>query len=126
MAMNRLLAAGALSAVLCAATGAGAAGPGLAPQALDMAHGSGILHRTHDAAQVVDELRAKGYYRIVVTDPYLPKIQINACKDGNRWHLHANYYGDIYHRDLIGPCNGYGRRYGRRGYGDWWGSNGDY
>jgi hypothetical protein len=50
-------------------------------------------------------------------------MQINACKDGNRWHLHANYYGDITHRRWIGPCFGY--RYGHR-YRRWQNDYGDY
>lgn len=88
----------------------------------DAAKESGsLILKVHDAGQVVSELRAKGYHRIQVVDPYLPKIQVNACKDGRRWHLHANYYGDIVHRKYIGRCGGYRypSDYDYDGYGDY-------
>lgn len=102
---------------------ASAANLGLTLPAFETQHPNGLIHRVHDAGQVVYELRAKGYHQIRVVDPYLPKIQVDACKDGNRWHLHANYYGDITHREWVGPCYGdrYGSRYRpwRRGYGEY-------
>lgn len=119
--MRSSVIAGALAAsMLASVTTANAANVGLPSRAFEQAHAGGLVHRVHDASEVVDELRAKGYHQIRVVDPSLPRIRINACKDGNRWHLHANYYGDIVHRELIGPCyrdrDGYGYR---GGYGNY-------
>jgi len=107
--------------LLASVSTASAANLGLTLPTFETQHPNGLIHRVHDAGQVVYELRAKGYHQIRVVDPYLPKIQVDACKDGNRWHLHANYYGDITHREWVGPCHGYGYRYRswRRGYGEY-------
>jgi hypothetical protein len=116
-----------LASLLMAGSTANAANLGLPGPAFEREHPNGLLHRVHDAGQVVYELRAKGYHQIQVVDPYLPKIQVNACKDGTRWHLHANYYGDITHREWMGPCyrTRYGTRYGSQ-YRPWQERYGDY
>jgi hypothetical protein len=79
----------------------------------------------HDAGQVHYELQARGYYNIRFLVPE-PPFQVNACRDGVRFHLHVDYYGRIRERADIGPCHnwsrapyddGYGWR--RRYYGDY-------
>ena len=62
----------------------------------------------HDAYQVRHELQERGYYgiRFLVAEP--PRFQVNACRGGERFHLHVNFYGRVTERDAIGPCRPHG------------------
>ena len=81
----------------------------------------------HDADEVRYELHQRGYYNIRFLVPE-PPFQVNACRDGVRFHLHVDYYGRVTERVGLGPChtwsrapyddgNASRRRY--RGYGDY-------
>ncbi len=51
-------------------------------------------------------LRARGYYRIVFTDRTLPVYRVRACKNGKKFRLRLNRWGDIRRRVRIGWCDG--------------------
>ena len=70
----------------------------------------------HSAYEVVEMLRDWGFNRIEVIDAHLPKYQFEACQRGDRYHLHADYYGTITEKHQIGSCRGEGRRYGGPSY----------
>ena len=68
----------------------------------------------HSAYEVKEMLRDWGFNRIEVIDAQLPKYQFEACQRGDRYHLHADYYGVITEKHQIGSCRSEGRRYGGR------------
>ena len=72
----------------------------------------------HDANQVRYELQQRGYYGIRFLDNRPPHFQVNACRGGERLHLHVNYYGRITERNAIGPCH--------RHWWSWQRDNDDY
>ena len=72
----------------------------------------------HDAYEVRYELQQRGYYSIRFLDAQPPHFQVNACRGGERFHLHVNFYGRITERDAIGPCH--------RHWWSWWRDNDDY
>ena len=61
----------------------------------------------HDAPQVRHELRERGYYRIQFLVNRAP-FQVNACRYGDRYHLHVDWYGRVTERVRIGECQGQG------------------
>ena len=60
----------------------------------------------HEANQVQHELRQQGYYNIqfIVAEP---PFQANACRDGERFHLHVDFYGRVTERSSVGRCRGH-------------------
>src|SRR6478672_11121192 len=62
----------------------------------------------HDAGQVRYELQARGYYNIRFLVPE-PPFQVNACRDGVRFHLHVDYYGRVTERVGVGACHAWSR-----------------
>ncbi len=72
----------------------------------------------HEADQVRHELRLRGFYDIRFLVAEAPDFQANACRDGERFHLHMDYYGRITERAPIGPCRAeWSDRSGERSYG---------
>lgn len=70
----------------------------------------------HDASQVRRELRERGYYQIQFIEDEAP-FQVNAYRDGERFHLHIDWYGQVTERTPLGPCGGsWWRRGWRRSY----------
>ena len=59
-------------------------------------------------------LRARGFYNIVFTDRTLPVYRVRACKNGKRFALRLNRWGDIKRRIRIGNCGIVGDMYGPR------------
>ena len=59
----------------------------------------------HNAYQVRQELQQRGYYSIRFLRAEPPHFQVNACRGGERFHLHVNFYGRVTERDAIGPCH---------------------
>ena len=70
----------------------------------------------HSAYEIKEMPLIGGFHRIEVIDAELPKYQFEACQRGDRYHLHADYYGVITEKRQIGSCRGEGRRYGGRRY----------
>lgn len=62
----------------------------------------------HDVNQVRYELRERGYHNIRFIVAEAP-FQVNACRGGERYHLHVNWYGNITSSAYLGHC----------GYGNW-------
>ena len=61
-------------------------------------------------------LRARGYRNIVFIDRVLPVYKVRACRNGKRFKLRLNRWGDINRRVRIGYCGGpYGGPYGGPG-----------
>ena len=52
----------------------------------------------HDASEVGRELRSRGFYEIEFLVAAPPHFQVNACRAGERFHLHVNYYGTVTER----------------------------
>lgn len=72
----------------------------------------------HEMDQVRHELRLRGFYDIRFLVAEAPDFQANACRDGERFHLHMDYYGRITERAPIGPCRAeWSDRSGERSYG---------
>jgi hypothetical protein len=68
----------------------------------------------HDARQVRDELRDRGYYQIQFIVDEAP-FQVNACRGDERYHLHVDWYGHVTERSAIGECHRpWWRRFGHR------------
>ena len=61
------------------------------------------LASAHDASELRYELRQQGYSQIQFIVDHAP-FQVNACRDGRRYHLHADWYGHITERAPIGVC----------------------
>ena len=61
----------------------------------------------HEPSQVRYELGQRGYYDIqfIVAEP--PQFQVNACRDGERFHLHVDFYGHVTERSRVGRCRGH-------------------
>lgn len=59
----------------------------------------------HESDQVRYELRQRGYYNIEFLVAEAPYFQADACRDGDRYHLHVDFYGRITQRTPIGPCH---------------------
>jgi len=59
----------------------------------------------HDAYQVRHELQERGYYSIRFVGARPPHFRVKACRGGERFVLHVNFYGRITERDAIGPCH---------------------
>ena len=68
----------------------------------------------HTPGEVHHQLRHRGYYNINFIVAHPPQYQVNACRDGGRFHLHINFYGDVTERSYIGRCHRYDADYGRR------------
>ena len=69
----------------------------------------------HDASQVRYELQNRGFYQIQFIEDEAP-FQVNACRDGERFHLHVDWYGRITEQSPLGPCRESWRRVWRRPY----------
>ena len=72
----------------------------------------------HDAYQVRNELQQRGYYSIRFLQAEPRHFQVNACRGGERFHLHVNFYGRVTERNAIGPCH--------RHWWSWRRDDGDY
>ena len=69
----------------------------------------------HDSSQVRYELRQQGYSNLQFIVDEAP-FQVNACRDGDRFHLHVDWYGRITERAHIGQCQQRWSRAWRRPY----------
>ncbi len=72
------------------------------PQVQKTSNATKVAYRPPVIRQI---LRDRGYYRIRFTDRQLPVYQANACKNGKRFHLRINRWGDIIRRKRIGWCD---------------------
>lgn len=62
---------------------------------------------------VRNDLKDRGYRRIRITDNQLPRYEFRACRNGKRFIISTNRFGDVRWREKIGYC-GRGRFYRSR------------
>ena len=62
-----------------------------------------VTANAHDSRQLRYELREQGYTQLQFIVDEAP-FQVNACRDGQRYHLHVDWYGHITERAPIGQC----------------------
>lgn len=77
----------------------------------------GTGHAGLSFPQIRAGLRDRGYHRINFTDRRLPGYGAKACKNGKRFALRLNRWGQIVDRDRRGWCG-----YGRESRGNYYGS----
>ena len=70
----------------------------------------------HSAYEVKHMLRDWGFTQIEVLDAGFPKYQFQGCKKGHRYHLHADYYGEITEKQQIGHCDDDAQNYNDQKY----------
>jgi len=58
----------------------------------------------HGADRVRRELSDQGFDQIEFTVAKAP-FQVNACRGGERFHLHIDYFGKVTQETRIGPCD---------------------
>ncbi len=54
--------------------------------------------------QVRHKLRHRGYRAIKFTDRWLPVYKVRACKNGKRFKMRLNRFGNIMWRKRVGWC----------------------
>jgi tetratricopeptide (TPR) repeat protein len=57
----------------------------------------------HGVERVRRELREQGFEQLEFQKTK-PPFKLDACRDGERYHLHVDYYGKITEKTAIGPC----------------------
>jgi hypothetical protein len=57
----------------------------------------------HDIDEVRSELRKQGYDQLEFQRTK-PPFKLDACRGGQRFHLHVDYYGKITEQTPIGSC----------------------
>jgi hypothetical protein len=65
--------------------------------------GTASAASAHDSSEVRSELRDRGYYQFQFIVDEAP-FQVNACRDGERFHLHIDWYGRISEQVPLGAC----------------------
>lgn len=59
----------------------------------------------HGVERVRRELTEQGYEQLEFQRTK-PPFKLDACRDGQRYHLHVDFYGKLTEQTLLGPCNG--------------------
>ncbi len=59
----------------------------------------------HGTKQVSRELTEQGFEQLEFQTTK-PPYKLDACRDGQRYHLHVDYYGKLTEQTLLGPCDG--------------------
>jgi len=59
----------------------------------------------HGVERVRRELTEQGYEQLEFQRTK-PPFKLDACRDGQRFHLHVDYYGKVTEQTSIGPCDG--------------------
>ena len=60
---------------------------------------------SHGTKQVSRELKEQGFEQLEFQRTK-PPFKLDACRDGQRYHLHVDYYGKLTEQTLLGPCDG--------------------
>ena len=100
---------------LLVASTAVAAGPASIAKSIAGTQPDSIVERAHSVYEAKHKLRYLGYYAIQTqraSEPY----SFIACKRGQRYHIHVDYYGDLVQVDDVGSCETYGDNDGARYY----------
>lgn len=113
MTKSPLSIASTLALLLASASTAFATGPAGIAKSIAATQPDSIVERAHSVYEAKHKLHYLGYYAIQIeraSEPY----SFLACKRGQRYHLHVDYYGDIVQADQAGSCETYGDNDGTR------------
>jgi hypothetical protein len=67
--------------------------------------------QAHSASGARDVLRNHGFYDIQNERTDSLPYSFIACKQGTRYHIHVNYYGEVEQADEVGQCRGHEAQY---------------
>jgi hypothetical protein len=105
-----------LALLLASTSSTLAAGPAGIAKSIAATQPDSIVERAHSVYEAQHKLHDLGYYAIQIqraSEPY----SFIACKRGQRFHIHIDYYGDLVQVDDAGSCENYGYNYEpRQGY----------
>jgi hypothetical protein len=110
MTISPLTIASGIALLLASSSGLQAAGAGGAATAFTGTQANSIVERVHSFYEAKHKLRDLGYYAIQ-TERSTPPYSFVACKRGQRYHIHVDYYGDLVQVDEAGSCHDYRARY---------------
>lgn len=110
MTIRPLTIASVLALLLASASSVQAAGIGGGAKGIADAQTNSIVERVHSFYEAKHKLRDLGYYAIQTERSY-PPYSFVACKRGQRYHIHIDYYGDLTQVDEAGSCHDYRQRY---------------
>jgi peptidoglycan hydrolase-like protein with peptidoglycan-binding domain len=115
MTKSTLTIAAGLAMLLASVTGVQAAGTTGIAKAFAITQTDSIIQRAHSVYEAQHKLQRLGYYAIQTqraSEPY----SFIACKRGQRFHIHVDYYGDLIQVDDAGSCENYGYNDGSQYY----------
>lgn len=72
------------------------------------------------AWKVKRRLKNRGFYRIRIVDNLLPIYKFRACRNGKRFKIATNRFGEIRWKDRIGRCGGPWRLHHRHRKANWY------
>ena len=101
-----LCTAGGLAILLAGSSGASATGATNIGWALQDQRPSTLIQKVHSLYEAKRNLHGLGYYDIRVERASLP-YSFTACKRGERYHIHVDYYGSLVQVDEVGACHDY-------------------
>ena len=110
MTISPLTIASGLALLLASASSVQAAGAGGTAKGIASTQQNSIVVRVHSFYEAKHKLRDLGYYAIQ-TERSTPPYSFVACKRGQRYHIHIDYYGDLVQVDESGACHDYRARY---------------
>jgi hypothetical protein len=110
MTIKPLIFASGLALLLASVSSVQAAGVSGAAKAFTDTQANSIVERVHSFYEAKHKLRDLGYYAIQTERTSVPYSFI-ACKRGQRYHIHVDYYGDLVQVDEAGSCQDYRARY---------------
>jgi hypothetical protein len=110
MTIRPLIMASGLAVLLATTSSAFAAGPAGIAKGIAATQPDSLVERVHSFYEAKHKLRDLGYYAIQTERSY-PPYSFVACKRGQRYHIHIDYYGDLTQVDEAGACHDYRARY---------------
>ena len=110
MTISPLTIASGLALLLASVSSVQAAGAGGTAKGIASTQQNSIVVRVHSFYEAKHKLRDLGYYAIQ-TERSTPPYSFVACKRGQRYHIHIDYYGDLVQVDEAGACHDYRARY---------------
>ena len=109
MTIRTFIIASGLALLLATTSSAFAAGAAGSAKAFTGTQVNSIVERVHSFYEAKHKLRDLGYYAIQ-TERSTPPYSFVACKRGQRYHVHIDYYGDLVQVDEAGACHDYRAR----------------
>ena len=101
-----LCTAGGLAILLAGVSGASATGAANMAWAFPAQRPSTLIQKVHSLHEAKHTLYRLGYYDVRVERASLP-YSFTACKRGERYHIHVDYYGSLVQVDEVGACREY-------------------